>query len=161
MSESPEDTASPFVDPLFSPPPPPRSPGFLFTPLAVEHNEGDLDAWSSSVEHIHAIAGFEGHPWPDGPMTLERNLADLQGHVEDFAQRRGFTYSVLSDPGGHVIGCVYIYPSPLPDVEATVRSWVRASRAELDTPLYRTVTAWLESAWPFATYDYAPRGVTK
>jgi len=160
MSESAGPDEPTFVDPSFTPPPPPRSPGFFLTPLGVEHNEADLDAWSSSVEHIHATAGFEGHPWPDEPMTVERNLADLQRHAEDFARRRGFTYSVLSDPGGEVVGCVYIYPSPLPGVDAAVRSWVRAGRAELDTPLYRTVTAWLESAWPFASYDYAPRVAT-
>jgi len=92
MSESARPDEPAFVDPSFLPPPPPRSPGFFLTPLGVEHNEADLEAWSSSVEHIHATAGFEGHPWPDEPM-----------------------------------------------------------------PLYRTVTAWVESAWPFASYDDAPR----
>ncbi len=146
-----------FVDPLFAPPTPPKGPGFVLTPLGVEHNERDLHAWSSSVEHIHGTAGFEGHPWPDEPMTLERNLEDLRRHAEDFAHRRGFTYAVLADPGGDVVGCVYIYPSPLHDADAAVRSWVRAGRAELDTPLHATVTAWLDAAWPFRRYDYAPR----
>ncbi len=58
-------------------------------------------------------AGFEGYPWPDEPMTLERNREDLGRHAEDCAGRRGFAYTVLSDPGGDVVGCVYIYPSPL------------------------------------------------
>lgn len=152
-----EHSGPPFVDPSFSPPPPPRGTGYALMPLGVEHNEGDLDAWSSSVGHIHGTPGFEGRRWPDGPMTLERNLADLQGHVEDFTLRRGFTYSVLSDPGREVIGCVYIYPSDSGDVDAAVRSWVRVSRAELDAPLARTVTEWLNAAWPFRRYDYAPR----
>jgi hypothetical protein len=90
-------------------------------------------------------------------MTLERNRADLQMHVDDFARRHGFTYSVHSDPDGEVIGCVYVYPSHQDGVEAQVRSWVRASRAELDGPLYRTVTAWLRTEWPFTSVDYAPR----
>jgi hypothetical protein len=38
-----------------------------------------------------------------------------------------------------------------------VRSWVRASRAELDAPLFRTVSTWLAEAWPFERVDYAPR----
>jgi hypothetical protein len=113
-----------FVDPLFAPPTPPKGPGFALTPLGVEHNERDLDAWR---------------------------------HADDFAHRRGFTYAVLADPGGDVVGCVYIYPSPLHDADAAVRSWVRADRAELDTPLHATVTAWLDAAWPFQRYDYAPR----
>ena len=105
-----------FVPAQFDPPPPPHGAGFALVPLRVEHNEGDLDAWSSSVDHIHATPGFAGHPWPDEPMTLERNAGDLAGHEEDFAQRRGFTYSVVSDTGDEVIGCVYIYPSAKDDV---------------------------------------------
>jgi hypothetical protein len=38
-----------------------------------------------------------------------------------------------------------------------VRSWVRASQAELDAALYAVVVDWLGAAWPFATFDYAPR----
>ncbi len=152
-----EPTTPRFVDPLFSLHPPPRGPGYVLTPLGVEHNEADLRAWSSSVDHVHATPGFEGHSWPDDPMTLERNRDDLRRHAEDFAQRRGFTYSVLSDPGADVVGCVYIYPSALEGVDAAVRSWVRASRAELDEPLYRTVSEWLATEWPFRRFDYAPR----
>jgi hypothetical protein len=147
----------PFVDPDFVLPSPPRGDGFVLTQLLVEHNERDLQAWSSSIEHIHATPGFERHPWPDEPTTLERNRRDLQGHVDDFAQRKGFTYSVRGDPGDEVIGCVYIYPSASDGTEAHVRSWVRASRAELDGPLYRTVSDWLAADWPFETFEYALR----
>lgn len=146
-----------FVPPDFALPDPPRGPGFVLTPLGVEHNEADLEAWSTSVEHIHATPGFAGHPWPDEPMTSTRNLEDLRGHVEDFAQRRGFTYSVLSEPTGEVVGCVYIYPSSAGNVDADVRSWVRATRPELDSPLFQTVREWLRADWPFARIDYAPR----
>jgi hypothetical protein len=33
-----------------------------------------------------------------GGMTLEANLADLRRHANDFAQRRGFTYTVAGCP---------------------------------------------------------------
>jgi hypothetical protein len=93
-------------------------------------------------------------------MTLERNARDLQEHEDDFAHRRGFTYSVLTEAGDEVLGCVYIYPSAKSGVEAEVRSWVRATRATLDTPLYATVCEWLRAEWPFRTFDYAPRDST-
>jgi hypothetical protein len=150
----------PFVPAHFALPPPPRGPGFVLTPLRLAHNARDLDAWSSSVNHIHATAGFAGHPWPDEPMTLERNARDLQEHEDDFAQRRGFTYTVLTEAGDEVVGCVYIYPSARSDVDAEVRSWVRASRGALDTPLYATVCEWLRAEWPFTTFDYAPRDIS-
>jgi len=53
--------------------------------------------------------------------------------------RHGFTYTVLSTDTGDVIGCVYIYPlggqepGTLGGRSATVRSWVRADRAALDS----------------------------
>jgi hypothetical protein len=149
--------ATPFLDPRFEPPAGPRGDGFFLTPLGVEHNERDLKAWSSSIEHIHSTPGFETYSWPNEPMTLERNHRDLEGHAADFEARRGFTYTVLSDPGDDVIGCVYIYPSRGGAADASVRSWVCAARAELDAPLFRTVSTWLAARWPFERVDYAPR----
>jgi hypothetical protein len=149
-----------FIPVHFAPPSPPRGPGFVLTPLSLAHNERDLDAWSSSVDHIHATAGFAGYPWPDEPMTLERNARDLTEHEDDFAHRRGFTYSVVSEVGDEVLGCVYIYPSPKSSVDAEVRSWVRATRAALDAPLYTTVLEWLRAEWPFSSFEYAPRGTS-
>jgi hypothetical protein len=92
-------------------------------------------------------------------MTLEENLVDLVPHADDFAARRGFTYTVLAPDEDHptVIGCVYIYPSQRPGFEARARSWVRAADAHLDPVLYRTVVDWLEEAWPFERVDYAIR----
>jgi hypothetical protein len=147
---------SPF-DLAFQPPLSVKGDGFVLTPLRVEHNEADLDAWSSSTEHIHATPGFETHRWPDEPMTLERNRQDLERHAADFGARRGFTYTVLSVPGKDVIGCVYVYPSRDAGSDVSVRSWVRASKADLDAPLYRTVSTWLAEEWPFTRVDYAPR----
>ena len=98
-------------------------------------------------------------------MSLAENLRDLERHARDFAERRGFTYTVLSASTGEVIGCVYIYPprgeSPGGPSEgepgAAVSSWVRADRAALDPVLYHTVRAWLERDWPFDSIEYAPR----
>jgi len=143
-----------FVPPDFAVPVGLAGPGFALVPLTEAHNERDYAAWTSSADHIHATPGFEGRPWPH-PMTLEQNGQDLRHHVEDFAARQGFTYSVLD--GDDVIGCVYIYPSEQPDVDAEVRSWVRADRAALDAEVHRLVTRWLADAWPFAVVDYATR----
>ena len=129
---------------------------FVLEPLGPGHNEQDYDAWTSSMEHIAATPGFRGGSWPH-EMTPDENRADLQRHADDFGNRTGFTYTVL-DPASHdVIGCVYIYPSRDGEYEATVLSWVRESHAHLDTPLWRGVSAWLASDWPFGSVNYAPR----
>jgi hypothetical protein len=131
-------------------------PEFVLEPLGPEHNERDYDAWTSSMKHIAGTPGFQGGSWPR-EMTADENRADLERHAEDFRQRRGFTYTVLDPASRDVIGCVYIYPAREPGYDASVLSWVRASRAELDTPLWRAVGEWLAADWPFASVRYAPR----
>jgi RimJ/RimL family protein N-acetyltransferase len=132
------------------------TPDFVLEPLGPEHNEQDYEAWTSSLDHIAQTPGFPWGSWPH-PMTPDDNREDLQRHADDFRERKGFTYTVL-DPGDRdVIGCVYIYPSRHSDDDAIVQSWVRASHAQLDVPLWRAVTDWLASDWPFATVKYAPR----
>ena len=73
--------------------------------------EADHAAWSASIDHIRATPGFDGRDWPPARgMSAARNRADLERHARDFAQRRGFTYTVLAPDGDDVLGCVYIYP---------------------------------------------------
>jgi hypothetical protein len=129
----------------------------VLRPLGPEHNERDHAAWSSSIDHIRATPGFAERSWPH-PMSLEENLADLEAHARDFAERKGFTYTVLDPATNDVLGCVYVYPDGEGESDALARSWVRASHADLDVPLWQAVSGWLASdAWPFARVRYAPR----
>ena len=128
-------------------------------PLGPRHNAADYAAWTASTGHIQATPGFPWGNWPH-EMSLAENLRDLERHARDFAERRGFTYTVLSTATGEVIGCVYIYPPPGQDQGrrgAAVRSWVRADQATLDPVLYHAVRTWLQRDWPFDTIQYAPR----
>ncbi len=142
-----------FVPPGFAPPRRLETPLFVLEPLGPEHSERDYEAWSSSIDHIRATPGFADSAWPR-EMTLEENRADLERHAREFAERTGFTYTVLD--GDEVVGCVYIYPSE-GEADADVRSWVRASHAELDVAVYEAVKRWLADAWPFDRVDYARR----
>jgi hypothetical protein len=126
-------------------------PGFRLEPLAPVHNERDHEAWMSSIDHIHGSPGFEEWKWPE-PMTLEQNLADMEMHYGEFERREAFTYSILD--GDDVVGCIYIYPDK-GDSDATVRSWVRASRSELDSIVRRSMREWLLMVWPFESIQYA------
>ncbi|GAB3820876.1 hypothetical protein GCM10028820_27870 [Tessaracoccus terricola] len=147
-------TDAPFVPEDFDPPTALVTEDFRLEPLGPQHNESDLAAWSSSVEHIRATPGYPDGSWPppDG-MSLERNLADLTRHAADFAARKGFTYTVLDPVHQDVIGCVYIYPSHKPGFDVEVQSWVRADRAHLDRPLADAVEAWLTNEWPLGRRD--------
>jgi hypothetical protein len=149
-------TGEPFVPATFEVPRSLEGPGFRLEPLGPEHNERDHEAWMSSIDHIRSTPGadkWDGE-WPL-PMSLEQNLDDLVMHAEDFESRSGFTYSILD--GDEVIGCVYIYPSKRPGHDAEVTSWVRASRAEMDAPVWRRLSEWIERDWPFDNPSYAER----
>jgi hypothetical protein len=137
---------------------------FRLAPLGPQYNEADYAAWTASIDHIRGTPGFPDGSWPR-EMSLNDNLRDMERHAQDFAGRRGFTYTVLSAGTGDVIGCVYIYPAsghePGGGAEgrryASVQSWVRADRAALDPVLYDAVLAWVERDWPFDSIEYAPR----
>lgn len=151
-------TPDPFVPADFVPPTSLTTDRFRLEPLGPQHNESDHAAWTSSIEHIRTTPGYPDGDWPpaDG-MALERNLADLRRHAEDFAERVGFTFTVLDPADDAVIGCVYLYPSPAEEWDVTVQSWVRADRAELDVPLADAVAAWLEAGWPWQRVDRCGR----
>jgi hypothetical protein len=129
---------------------------FRLEPLGPQHNDSDYEAWSSSLEHIHATPGWETSSWPDR-RNLEDNLRDLQRHADDFENRLGFTFTVLDPATADVIGCLYIYPDKTEQHDAKVLSWVCASRSELDVELWRVVTDWLAAEWPFENVTYAER----
>ena len=131
-----------------------ETPLFVLEPLGPEHNEPDHEAWTSSIDHIRATPGFAGRRWPH-PMPLEENLADLDAHRAEFEARTAFAYTVLDPRTEDVIGCVYVDRDESRAGGVTVRSWVRATRADLDEPLRATVTAWLERDWPFASVSRA------
>jgi hypothetical protein len=179
-------STQPFVPEGFAVPAALVTDDFRLEPLGPQHNEADYAAWTGSMDHIRATPGFAGETWPH-EMSLQDNLGDLEGHAKDFAERRGFTYTVLDSGSTEVIGCVYIYPrrgqkdsgqesggqgSGQKDSgqesggqssggrggrPAKVQSWVRADRAALDSAVHDAVLAWLERDWPFGEIDYAPR----
>jgi hypothetical protein len=93
-------------------------------------------------------------------MSLAENRRDLERHARDFAERTGFTFTVLRPGTDEVIGCLYIYPAKDAGGAAQVRSWVRADVAELDGPLHAAVSRWLAERWPFDRVIYADRPVT-
>jgi hypothetical protein len=149
-------TKEPFVPPDFVVPRTLATGDFRLEPLGPQHNDSDYEAWSTSVEHIHATPGWETSNWPD-ERDSAANLRDLERHAADFENRAGFTYTVLDPATDDVIGCVYIYPDKGEEHDAHVLSWVRASRRELDAELWRAVATWLADDWPFERVNYAAR----
>ena len=59
--------------------------------------------------------------------------ATWKKHARDFAERTGFTFTVLSPGTEEVIGCLYIYPAKDGGGDAEVRSWVHAEHRPIWT----------------------------
>jgi hypothetical protein len=139
-----------FVPDDFDPPASLVAGPFRLVPLGPEHSAADLAAWSGDIAHVRRTPGFAGRDWPPAEgMTAEANTADLTAHRDDFAGRRGFTYTVLAADAGTVIGCVYLSPAADERADVEVRSWVRGADAHLDVPLHDAVRDWLARDWPF------------
>lgn len=151
-------TSPQFVPDGFDPPTLLVTDRFRLEPLGPQHNDADLAAWTSSIEHIRATPGFPDGNWPplDG-MPPERNLADLRRHAEDFTRRVGFTFTVLDPADDDVIGCIYLYPAADAEHDVVVQSWVRADRADLDVPLADVLAQWLAADWPWRRIDRCGR----
>jgi hypothetical protein len=148
-----------FVPVDFDPPTSLVTAQFRLEPLGPQHNDADHAAWTASIEHIRATPGYPDGDWPPANgMSLEANLSDLRRHAADFAEGKGFTFTVLDAADDKtVIGCVYLYPATSTNHDVTVQSWVRADRAELDVPLADTVAAWLDAQWPWQRVDRCGR----
>jgi hypothetical protein len=76
---------------------------YVRTSSGAAGDEADYAAWTASIDHIRATPGFSNGSWPR-EMSLSDNLRDLERHLQDFAERRGFTYTVLSAGTGD--GCI-------------------------------------------------------
>lgn len=152
---NPEGSGRTFVPADFEPPIRVAVGNFRLEPLSPEHNDRDYAAWTSSMEHIRSLPGYPDGRWPR-EMSLAENLADLERHAKHFAERRGFTYTVL-DASDDVVGCLYIYPSADDAHDATVQSWLRESQAAHEESFRQAIADWLVSdAWPFQKPLYEP-----
>ena len=129
-------------------------------PLLIGDVKKDFEAVVSSEEHLRKTFR-PGSKWPKG-LSLDKNLADLQWHQDEFAQRTSFTYTVVALDESEVLGCLYIYPCKVPEYDAQVWLWIRQSRLDdgLDDHLFATVENWIEVNWPFERTVYPGRSIS-
>ena len=137
-----------FLPPHFRVPLPPPHAEFAFEVLGPEHNESDLAAWSSSIEHIRRSPGWEDATWPARVYSPAENLADLTEHRDHHDRRLDLAWTVLDPASRDLIGCVYLKPPSGAGRPAVAKSWVRADRAALDRVLRAHLAPWWRAAWP-------------
>jgi RimJ/RimL family protein N-acetyltransferase len=145
-----------FVPTNFDIPPILETERFRLRMLSVDDVEKDYEAVIQSRELLHSMFGSG---WPREGFTLKENLADLEGHQQEFLNREAFAYTVVSLDESRVLGCVYINPARRVDADAEVYMWVRQSEYDqgLDEVLFQTLKNWMISSWPFAAVAYPGR----
>jgi len=119
-------------------------------PLAPEHVELDFEALMGSREHLQRTLGWGD--WPRVDFTLEENLADLERHWQEFVDREGYAYTVLSPDRSRCLGCVYLVPLPgTADDVAALAFWVIEPElaTDLDRHLLESLTRWFDEQWSF------------
>ena len=136
-----------FVVPTFA-----ETSFFKLRPLTIHHVVKDYDAVMTSRDHLwRRFGGVWG--WPAADLTLEQDLIDLAWHQKEFQTKSSFAYSVLNLEESQVLGCVYLYPPKLQDVDVEIWFWIRQGELanNLEQELYCFITSWLNISWPFNT----------
>lgn len=141
----------------FVAPQPVRTRRFRLALLGPEHHESDYAAWTSSMDFIRSLPGWQLSSWPR-PMSLEENLSDCTSHLARSNSGNDFAYTVLLPDRDEVVGCVYFTPTHPPRRGAVaVGSWVTAEHSDLDRPLHAAVSRWLAESWPWSVVEYDAR----
>jgi len=144
--------ASPWHDPSYAPPTRLVTSRILLEPLAGRHVELDYAALMGSREHLQRTLRWGD--WPRTDFTLEENLGDLERHWQEFEDREGYAFTVLSLDRSQCLGCIYLEPADPNDRstrDAMLAYWVIEEElaSELDRHLLAEVLAWIERDWLF------------
>ena len=145
-----------FVDPwtiAFEPPTTLDGERLHLEPLGPDHAELDFEAFMSSREHL--LASLHWGSWPGPDSTVAGNRNDLSRHTQEFIDREGYAYTVLTPDRSRCLGCVYMNPVPAgPDGYGVAMAyWVITSELDsgLDRELVASVLSWITADWPFGS----------
>jgi hypothetical protein len=155
-----EVVEEPLVSTNFAVPTAVEGPGFKLVPFSPALAKVDYAAYMSSIEHLQKTFS-RSTGWPREDITDADAIKDMEGEQARFNAREAFDYSVLSPDGSRELGSVYITPSPVAGYDAVVRMWVTKADydAGFDAELYRWVTSWVQTAWPFEKVAYPGRAI--
>lgn len=133
---------------------------FKLVPLGPELVRIDFAAYMSSIEHLQKTFS-RSTSWPHAGISDADAMKDMETEQARFQGRKSFAYAVLTPDGTRERGCVYVYPSTVKGHDAVVRIWVTKAEydAGFDAELYRWVTRWVQTDWPFAKVAYPGRSV--
>jgi RimJ/RimL family protein N-acetyltransferase len=136
-------------------------PKFLLRKLCMRDAYLDYLAVMTSIDVIQKTRGGR---WPSPDLSFEDDLIDLAWHQREFERRSSFAYTVMNPDETECLGCVYFFPpdwrgADPKDADVDVSFWVtqRAYDQGLYQVLYKVITKWLRSSWPFKRIHFSNR----
>lgn len=159
-ASSPPARASSFVPADFHAPTSATGAGFKIVPLGPELVKVDFDAYMSSIEHLQKTFS-RSTSWPHKGISDADAMRDMENESARFKNRQSFAYAVLTSDGSRERGSVYVSPSPIQGYDAVVRLWVTKAEYDdgFDAELYKWVTGWIRTDWPFQKVAYPGRSI--
>jgi hypothetical protein len=152
----------PFVPDSYTPPRVQRFAQFTLEVLSPHFAAQDYAAVTTSADAIRPVFG-PANAWPAPDLGFAENLADLERHAREFAERIAFAYALLSPDGERYLGCLYIKPikSTHAAYDAQAFFWLStlADRGDLARRVLADLQAWLKTAWPFKAAAFPGRTI--
>jgi hypothetical protein len=152
----------PFVPDGYAVPRTQRFTQFTLEVLSPHFAAQDYAAVTTSADAIRHIFG-PANGWPAPNLSFAENLADLERHAREFADRVAFAYALVSPDGERYLGCLYIRPIPSKQTafDAAAFFWLSrlADRGDLAERVLGDVQAWLKASWPFTAVAFPGRTV--
>ncbi|HLM21571.1 MAG TPA: GNAT family N-acetyltransferase [Propionibacteriaceae bacterium] len=125
------------------------STGHHLRPIRAADVDLDMPAVMGSRERLWSIFGATWG-WPPASLTWEQDRLDLQRHEEETEAHQSFNYAIFDEHETELIGCIYIDPTAVADVDAEISWWVRDEyvASALEAELESFVPRWIERDWP-------------
>ncbi|MGW3726598.1 N-acetyltransferase [Streptomyces sp. NPDC000851] len=121
----------------------------------------DYPAVMGSRERLWSIYG-KAWGWPSATMSYEANREDLERHAAEIDAHESFNYTVETQDGTALRGCVYIDPPQKAGADAEISWWVVDSEVggRLERALDAFVPRWIAEEWPFQRPRFVGRDLT-
>lgn len=96
-----------------------------------------------------------GTTWPEDSLTLAENKASLVNDLQTFHQRTNFTYHLLDNATGEVIGCLYLSQGGAEQYQATMYFWLIPAyyQSQANQSIRQGLEQWIHNAWPLTAVD--------
>jgi hypothetical protein len=158
--EPKSDQSPAFVPADFNSPTHVKAAGFQIVPLGPNLVNVDFDAYMSSIDPLQKTFS-RSSSWPRKDISQADAMRDMKNEQARFRNRESFAYAVLTPDGSRELGSLYVSPSPVGAYDSVVKMWVTkdAYNAGFDAELFRWVTTWMKTDWPFRKIAYPGRSI--